>query len=64
MVNSLTDFVATFFAIIWAWKWIIFATLVSALMINKSLRDRQSRLEYAALNKPYRCSRTARRLDG
>ena len=52
VVNSLTDFVATFFAIIWAWKWIIFATLVSALMINKSLRDRQSRLEYAALNKP------------
>ena len=28
VVNSLTDFVATF-AIIWAWKWIIFATLVS-----------------------------------
>ena len=49
VVSSLTDFVSTFFSVIWAWKWIILATMVSALMINKSLRDRQARLEETAL---------------
>ena len=49
VVSSLADFVSTFFSVIWAWKWIILATMVSALMINKSLRDRQARLEEAAL---------------
>ena len=49
LVSSLADFVSTFFSVIWAWKWIILATMVSALMINKSLRDRQARLEEAAL---------------
>lgn len=52
VVSSLTDFVSTFFSVIWAWKWIILATMVSALMINKSLRDRQARLEEAALLQP------------
>ena len=52
VVSSLADFVATFFSVIWAWKWIILATMVSALMINKSLRDRQARLEEAALLQP------------
>lgn len=49
VVSSITDFVSTFFAVIWAWKWIVLAILASALMINKSLRDRQARLEEAAL---------------
>ena len=52
MVGSLADFVSTLFSVIWAWKWIILATMVSALMINKSLRDRQARLEEAALLQP------------
>ena len=52
VVNSLTDFVSTFFAVMWAWKWIILAIMVSALMINKSLRDRQARMEEAALSRP------------
>ena len=52
MVSSLADFVSTFFSVMWAWKWIILATMVSALMINKSLRDRQARLEEAALLQP------------
>ena len=52
VVGSLADFVSTLFSVIWAWKWIILATMVSALMINKSLRDRQARLEEAALLQP------------
>ena len=52
VVSSLADFASTFFSVIWAWKWIILATMVSALMINKSLRDRQARLEEAALLQP------------
>ena len=52
MVGSLADFVSTLFSVIWAWKWIILTTMVSALMINKSLRDRQARLEEAALLQP------------
>ena len=52
VVNSLTDFVSTFFAVMWAWKWIILAVMASALMINKSLRDRQARMEEAALSRP------------
>ncbi len=52
VVSSLADFVSTFFSVMWAWKWIILATMVSALMINKSLRDRQARLEEAALLQP------------
>ena len=52
VVGSLADFVSTLFSVIWAWKWIILATMVSALMINKSLRDRQTRLEEAALLQP------------
>ena len=52
VVGSLADVVSTLFSIIWAWKWIILATIVSALMINKSLRDRQARLEEAALLQP------------
>ena len=52
VVNSLTDFVSTFFAVMWAWKWIILAVMVSSLMINKSLRDRQARMEEAALSRP------------
>ena len=52
VVNSITNLISTIFAVIWAWKWIILATMVSALMINKSLRDRQARLEDAALNSP------------
>ena len=52
IVNSLTDFISTVFTVLWAWKWIILATMASALMINKSLRDRRVRLENAALNQP------------
>ena len=52
VVNSITNLISTVFAVIWAWKWIILATMVSALMINKSLRDRQARLKDAALNAP------------
>ena len=48
-VNSLSDFASTGLAVVWAWKWIIFATLLSGLMINKSLRDRKARLADAAL---------------
>ena len=52
VVSSLTDFVSTFFAVMWAWKWIILAVMASSLMINKSLRDRQARMEEAALSRP------------
>ena len=52
VVSSLTEFVSTFFAVMWAWKWIILAIMASALMINKSLRDRQARMEEAALSRP------------
>ncbi|MAH91074.1 MAG: hypothetical protein CMA11_04830 [Euryarchaeota archaeon] len=52
VVNSITDLISSFFSIIWAWKWILVAALVSGLMINKSLRDRQLRLDEAALNNP------------
>ena len=49
IVNTIGDLVANMFAIIWAWKWIVLATLASSMMINKSLRDRKSRREDAAL---------------
>ena len=32
------------FVVIWAWKWIVIATVISGLMINKSIRDRRARL--------------------
>ncbi len=38
--------------IIWAWKWIIMATLLGGLMINKSVKDRRERLAEAARNAP------------
>ena len=45
VVGGIIDATSSFFAIIWAWKWIIIATLISGLMINKSLRDRKARIE-------------------
>lgn len=44
IANTLGNFISSFFAVTWAWKWIIMATLISGLMINKSLRDRRARL--------------------
>lgn len=44
IVDSISDFVSTIFAVIWAWKWIAIATIASGLMINKSIRDRRARL--------------------
>lgn len=52
VISTFTDIVTTIFTTIWAWKWIIMAALISGLMINKSLRDRQARLEEIALNTP------------
>ena len=52
VVNSITSFFSTAGSLIWAWKWIVIAAALSGLMINKSLRDRQIRLEEAALLKP------------
>ena len=44
VVGDLADLASNIFAIIWAWKWIILATVISGLMINKSLRDRMARI--------------------
>tara|TARA_B110000444_G_scaffold126085_1_gene118522 strand:- start:54677 stop:57040 length:2364 start_codon:yes stop_codon:yes gene_type:complete len=52
VVNSITTFFATAGSLVWAWKWIFIAAMLSGLMINKSLRDRQIRMEEAALLKP------------
>ncbi len=52
IVNTLGNLVANIFTVIWALKWILLATLASSMMINKSLRDRKSRLEDAALLNP------------
>ena len=38
--------------IIWAWKWIIMATLLGGVMINKSVKDRRERKAEAARNAP------------
>lgn len=43
-VDSISNVVTTIFIVIWAWKWIAIATIVSGLMINKSIRDRRARL--------------------
>lgn len=52
IVDSLSNLISTIGITIWAWKWIAIAACVSGLMINKSLRDRRIRLEFAALNAP------------
>lgn len=52
VVDALGNVISTIGATLWAWKWIVMAACVSGLMINKSLRDRQARLEDAALNTP------------
>ena len=49
IVDSMSDLITKFFTIIWAWKWIILATLLSGLMVKKSLRDRRNRLENSSL---------------
>ena len=49
VVGGIVDVASSFFAIMWAWKWIIMATLISGLMINKSLRDRMARMADANL---------------
>jgi hypothetical protein len=38
--------------IVWAWKWIIMATVLGGLMINKSVKDRRERIAEAARNAP------------
>ena len=43
-VDSISDIISTVFTVIWAWKWIAIASIVSGLMINKSIRDRRARL--------------------
>ena len=43
-LESVSEILSTTFAVLWAWKWIIIATVVSGLMINKSIRDRRERL--------------------
>ena len=52
VINSLSDLISDVGSLFWAWKWILMAALVSGIMINKSLRDRQARLEEAALMAP------------
>lgn len=52
VINSLSNFVSDVGSLIWAWKWIVMAAMVSGIMINKSLRDRQARLEEEALMAP------------
>ena len=49
VVGGIIDVASSFFAIMWAWKWIIMATLISGLLINKSLRDRMARMADASL---------------
>ena len=44
IVDSVSDIVSTVFTVIWAWKWIVIATIASGLMINKSLKDRRARI--------------------
>ena len=44
IVDSISDIISTVFTVIWAWKWIAIASIVSGLMINKSIRDRRARL--------------------
>ncbi|MFL2961776.1 MAG: hypothetical protein ACJZ2K_02195, partial [Candidatus Poseidoniaceae archaeon] len=52
VVDALGNLISTIGVTIWAWKWIVIAACLSGLMINKSLRDRRIRLEFAALNAP------------
>ena len=52
IVSNLGDLVSHFFAVIWAWKWIVLATLASGLMINKSIKDRRARIENMKLMNP------------
>ena len=43
-LDSVGALLSNTIAVLWAWKWIILATVVSGLMINKSIRDRRVRL--------------------
>ena len=52
VVDSLSNFISGTGSLIWAWKWIFGAALVSGLLINKSLKDRLARKEEAALTAP------------
>ncbi|GIR67439.1 MAG: hypothetical protein CM15mP71_6650 [Candidatus Poseidoniales archaeon] len=65
IVDSISDIVSTMFVVIWAWKWIVIATVISGLMINKSIKDRRARLADVELMNAQQEIRTkTRRLDG
>ena len=51
VIDSIFTSLAAGVSAVWAWKWIMAAALVSGIMINKSLKDRNIRsAEYARLN--------------
>lgn len=52
LVQSVSSVVSNLLQIIWAWKLILLAVLVSGIMINKSLNDRRIRLENQTLTNP------------
>jgi hypothetical protein len=49
IVSSFTEFVSNGLSIIWAWKFIIFAILLSGLIFNKAINDRNARKEQMAI---------------
>ena len=52
LVDSFSSLVSNIFQVIWAWKLVLLAMLVSGIMINKSLNDRRIRLENQSLSNP------------
>ena len=51
-IDSIFSSLAIGASAVWAWKWIFAAALISGLLINKSLKDRNTRLEESARLKP------------
>ena len=49
VADKLTDFVGQIFQILWAWKYILGAVLLSGLMINKAVNDRRIRTQNQSL---------------
>jgi hypothetical protein len=52
VVDSFGNILSTTGSLLWAWKWMVMAAAGSGLMINKSLKDRKTRAEEAALLAP------------
>ena len=49
IVSSVTELLSNILSIIWAWKFIIFAIILSGLIFNKAINDRNARKEKMAI---------------